>query len=457
MELRCRRSIIERSLFCVSTAVVLWTIVAAHAQSKVVTGSYEQPKVARASAILPKELRAGPNFRVDEKVFSDGYLYLFTVHSNYGDYRVRGVETLKTRVFELLVLNQLDEFTDTKVFVDAAKEAGIDILMAPVHGVKRVIKAVEDPEATWETVKGVPSGIGRLFGDVVDHVDRGITSVSNYISEDSKTKGKDSEDKGKKGPSAEEQALNKATEIGLKYVGFSQRESEWYSRYELDQFTTNKPLRDKIERIAAVQSAVKIGSKFVPGLGQLSMISTANKALSTAERLSLYKSPSDQREGNKARLSSMGVGEGVATRFLDNQYYSPSSQTRLVQALVRLATAKNRGAFVADAAAAQSQELGLVFVRAAECLAFRASNVTRFLDEGALPVAVVSDSRAVAPLALDHVIWTKQVATGAERLHRAVAKERLSGFEIRFSGTASERCSSELGKKGIVLKQKVDI
>jgi hypothetical protein len=47
--------------------------------------AYEPSTTLNASQILPRELLAGPNHRVEERVYNDGYINRYTVLSKFGD------------------------------------------------------------------------------------------------------------------------------------------------------------------------------------------------------------------------------------------------------------------------------------------------------------------------------------------------------------------------------------
>ena len=49
---------------------------------------YEEPVGLRASKILPAELLRGPHHRVDEKVKTDGFRHIYTLHTDTG--RIEG-------------------------------------------------------------------------------------------------------------------------------------------------------------------------------------------------------------------------------------------------------------------------------------------------------------------------------------------------------------------------------
>ena len=89
-----------------SINLVLLLVSSAFLYSSVQTASgqsYEEPKTFNAKQILPQKLQKGPNFSVAEKVSSDGYLYLFQVNSEYGEFKAQGLIELEKLIYEIKV------------------------------------------------------------------------------------------------------------------------------------------------------------------------------------------------------------------------------------------------------------------------------------------------------------------------------------------------------------------
>src|SRR5687767_4502882 len=63
--------------------------------------TYEPPATLSASKILPPDLLAGPNHRVEEKVSNDGYLNTYRVGSKFGTFAVLSTPMLRKRIGEI--------------------------------------------------------------------------------------------------------------------------------------------------------------------------------------------------------------------------------------------------------------------------------------------------------------------------------------------------------------------
>ena len=90
---------------------------------------YEASVVLQASKILPPELLAGPNHRVQERVYNDGYLNRYTVLSKFGGFVAVSTPMLRKRISEINAIVRMEQIKGTKEFVASMKEAGGDTLV----------------------------------------------------------------------------------------------------------------------------------------------------------------------------------------------------------------------------------------------------------------------------------------------------------------------------------------
>ncbi len=90
-------------LLALALAVLIWSAGGALAQE------YEVPSNGRASAILPASMIAGPYHRVREEVVSYGYMYHYTVDSDFGTFEVTGDMALRKLLREIPAIAALSE------------------------------------------------------------------------------------------------------------------------------------------------------------------------------------------------------------------------------------------------------------------------------------------------------------------------------------------------------------
>src|SRR5262245_36234795 len=85
---------------------------------------YEPATILSASKILPPELVAGPNHRVEERVYNDGYLNRYTIHSKFGGFVAVSTPMLRKRIEEINAMVRMEAIQGTKEFTASLKEAG---------------------------------------------------------------------------------------------------------------------------------------------------------------------------------------------------------------------------------------------------------------------------------------------------------------------------------------------
>ena len=101
-------------------SVILLTVTALQAQQV-----YEDPAMFPASKILPPEVLAGPDHRVDEAVYNDGYLNIYTVNSRFGNFRAVSDGMLDKRINEIRALGQLEEISRSDAFTSGLTKSMI--------------------------------------------------------------------------------------------------------------------------------------------------------------------------------------------------------------------------------------------------------------------------------------------------------------------------------------------
>lgn len=440
--------ILPRALVGLLVAALIVAPVPGETQSKR-ADEHEKPPVVALADIVPAPLRAGHGFSVEAPVRTDGFLGEYFVKTPYGRFHVRGRYALANLVHELDALRQLEQFSDSKVFLDAAKEAGINIVTAPIRGVQTVYEAVTEPSKTYETIKKVPAGIVGIFSEIGDAFDSGYKTVRRSVAGSSSSGKKDAAE-----DDLSTQAGDAATKAALGYIGYNKREAKWYEKVQVDPYTRNKPLRDKISRISSVQSAVSLGFKFVPGIGGIPFVGTVTGVLSKAEFISSYADPKEIRNKSRTALVKLGVPESEVTALIDNKAFTPTALATFVDALTTLHGAKDLARPVAAAARAKTAEGAWFHARSVRYLArVHGKDTASFERTGDFPVALLTEGRVVVPLPLDYLAWTKEAATEVAGLQEQGTKVAT---ELVLEGKASSLGRLKLKSLGLSLREGVD-
>ncbi len=436
--------------FFISSFVILLSAipaVSASAQDGKESSGFEQPPVVKAPNVLPPALISGPHYKVAGPVRSNGYLNIYDLHTDYADYEVNGTFELKQRIRETAAMAELQKFTDSKVFRDAAKKAGVDIVTAPIRAVETVADAVTDPGGTAKRLQKIPAGLTSFFEDISDQVSSGAKAVTGAFKDDSK--------------GSSEKLADTAVKEAADYSGYSEKSAEWYKKLGVDPYTTNKPLRGKVNRIISIQTVVNVGTWFVPGIPGIPGVGEATRYLNMADKLALYESPRKLNGKNTAALQAMGVTKAAIERFLGKTAFTPVMQTLIVDALKKMPNAGGKSELLIEVSEANTRTAAELFTRAICHLGKLESTTVDFVQlytARDLPAGRMKSGELVVAVPADRLYWTKQVATVMSGYKDAVAKEvDINSVIFEVAGTVSSVTLGKLKSQGIVVKQNVDM
>ena len=376
-------------------------------------GGYEPAAILSAAKILPPELLAGPNHRVDERVYNDGYLNKYTIQSKFGGFVAVSTPMLRKRIQEVNALVRMEQIQGTKEFTSSLKEAGTDTLV----GFKNLVTSPVD------TVKGAASGLAVAFRRAGD----AISGAKRSDAEDSKIKD---------------------------LIGFSKTKREYAYQLGVDAYTDNEKLQDRLNEISWAGYAGGItwagAMAAVPGGAGLAItISGSQKLLNDVFRTT---PPVDLRRTNGEKLKAMNVHPEVADAFLNNSIYSPRYQTLLVNALDEMKGVGNRATFVRLAAASADKDSAFFRERQAEMYAGYHKVVARletFIALGDFAAARTTKNEVVFNIPMDHLVWTEDMArlvTAADA--RVTQLTRPANKQVWITGTMSARARKEIENRG---------
>lgn len=359
---------------------------------------FETPPVLHAQDLAAPTLLAGPGFRVEEDVPTDGLLARFTIVSDVGVFEAHGIETLAIRVAEQNAVRALDRALRTATFGRAAAATAARLAREPTLA----------PGAGGSL--GAASGVERLLGAI------DATSL------------------------AEREKVTR---------GHEQEVRELARRLGIDPYTTQPVLASKLRDVAWVS--------FVGGAQRDALLPLAapeRQALpgSGAARALVYDTPrSELAARNRERMRAFGATEEGARAVEWAPALSLSVQTALVEALGRMPQAAGRADVLALAASLETPDQALFLVRAVGILADR--NEQRAVVELVARDAVLGrqeDGTLVAVVPADTLAWTAALAAFARREDLAAPSR---AFWI--SGRATQRARTELEALGWIVHEGV--
>ncbi len=405
---------------------------------------YEQPPVFHAKAVLPPNLLEGPHHRVLDEVNSDGYLNQYRVESDFGDYEIESTLMLRVRVREMGALAELERVSKTKVFADAAIDAGLSPARA-------VVSFAQHPV---ETVTGIPAGIGRFFKRASRQTKEGYGAAKDAVSDDDEASPcEDIEDEAEQEQCIEERdRAQRGGALHERYFGLSDAERRWHESLGTDPYTSNDVLYEAVKSVAWADRLGRFSIRFagVPSIPGVGYIADANK-------LVWRKDPWELRDYNAAVLTQIGLDEDAIEAFFDNPWLSPTLQTTLIAALASLQDVPGRD-YVLKAAVDTENEaearfvvqsvIGLTWFNASQ------SRIVEFLPNPYFPVARVEDHRAIAMLPLDYLAWTEEMATYARDVGSRYTSPDIESREVWLLGDVSDLARREMSGLGWTVKDR---
>lgn len=407
--------------------VVAWSIVVlgASGASAASTAGYEKPPILRLQDAAPPALRQGPGFRVDPQVPTDGLTTRFTLRSDAPPLQARGVETLALRQSEIPAILELRKASKTRTFTSALGKTA----MRPVHAAANI--------ATHpvETVKGIPSGVGRFF----DRVGSGSQRIYQAATDSSKSRG----DRAGQVASSTGQATADA-------FGYEQERRNLAKQLGVDPYTSNPELDELLEQFATAAFVGRVGLNTL-----ISVVIPVSLALTTTTVSNdlVWDTPrGDLIVRNETRLREMGVSDDAIRQLQQAPGFTLSIQTALVENLRRLEGVQGRADVVVLAATAQDADQALFVTRATRMLAehhARAGKLASVQGRGTI-TGREADGALVVPGPVDYVSWT-------ERLDRFSRREDLAAARrgLWLTGQASPRATQELTARGWTVHENV--
>jgi hypothetical protein len=381
---------------------------------------YEIPTPRTVEQAVTPELRTGPHYRIEEPVQHDGYMYTYTVETDYGVFLAHGDAMLRRLRQELTAIADMRE----RYSVGVAVESAVKVLIEPIQAIGRL--ALEPKK----TIVGIPRGAYRLLESTVSG-----TSHESGSYEDSSFK-------------------------NLARVSYYKRRIA--AHYHVDAYSSNPILQLELDRVGWASLAgytstfaimlVPVPNPLPLAIVSLTSVEVLNRAL---EELG----PADLRLFNSRSLKSMGIREELATKFLDQPFYSPRHQTIIVSCLEALSHAKRRDRFLTVALNALSEDEALFYQQAAEML--RAYNeqvrpIAEILTLGRIALGRTKERSLFFPAPIDGAIWMQHTEALFDRLSRTHRKRKdMTRVDLWVTGTVSPRVRQELLYRGIVAREKM--
>ena len=392
-------------LACATTLLAIVLPIGAIAQS-------EAPPVLRAHDLAPDELLAGPDFKVDDVVPTDGFYGIFMVRGAYGSVQAHGVAMLRVRAAEMQALGKLEEMTRREAMVEGAKDSAKQTR----HAAGQTIR---DPAGT---VEKAPESVGRLFSRLEGKVEKRVEKLTG--TGDSSA------------PSDQREGIAKTRRPLAQQLG-------------VDPYTDNPLLSAKLDQVArwerAGALALSIGTS-----GASIWAGIASKTLT----LVCTMSPEEVRVANERRLVSLAPGASAdeIRVFLRNPAFTPTTQTLFVDQLESLPVTRGRESLVRLAGEMENYDQGRFLIVATGLLTTyhkRVAPLSSVESRDRLAVGLTSAGSVIVAVPVDCLAWTDRLVEFGSRSDLRAAQR-----EILITGGVTFRTRQELSARGWVLRER---
>jgi len=407
--------------------VVLFTALTASlpAIAQPITKYESAPKLA-GKELASEALLSGPLHSVGEPVAIENFMGRYEINSQFGKFRVAGVDMLGVRVRELVAIDALSQVEKSVEFQQA-------LLRSAQVPLQFVGNAVTDPSGT---VENIASGLGTVLGRVGRLATTGARAVG-----DAATDMTSSEPRAQPLPAVAGEPVPPSF-TGDPF-GFNRARREWAKRLNIDPYTTNPVLRPKLDAAARATFVGEFPVNVAIGIVAAPLQYAAS--FDTVVRDSVWNLPViDLVEQNERKLRAMGIEGRPVRDFFRNRWFTPTLQTALVVALEQLPQVEGRDAVISSAATVQGEVRARSFIGAVRMLGKNHHDgvpLSKVRMSGIVAVGTAIDGKLVVATDLDYVYWNAEAAEFAARTDLA-AKRRT----VLVSGTVSPRAIEELGR-----------
>lgn len=403
---------------------------------------FEKPPVINAKVLVPAQFLKGKRYTVDPKVSTNGFLGRFILRTEYGTMEVRGRDLLQIRVGEIRAIRALHKRGKTKVFATAAKDAA----MRPINAIKQVI---EKPQ---ETLDGIPAGVERFFHNAYRQAKKTTKNVADAISDYREEKPEDATTEEKESTADNSEmagtVANKAGDLAKDYFGYNKARRELAKQLEIDPYTTNPILNQKLDEAA--------WAAFAGGMAFKLAVPVPDAVSYTAKVSNLVWDlpPADLEDINKKKLKEMGIKGRPVRDLFRNNAFSPTLTTSLIAALSQLNGVTGREKVVELATDAISEEEARYLTGSVQILAHyhkTSASLTQVKAVGTV-TGWTKEGNVIAPAHADYIAWTRRIAQFAQHSDFQT-KER----SLLISGKCSPLARKELTTLGWTVEEEVPL
>jgi hypothetical protein len=349
-------------------------------------GQFEQPPIIDATQLLPESALSGPGFHVERKVPTNGAMGQYTIvadasvfHNDAGTYRIESLDLLKIRLSEIPAIAQLDNISKTGVFAKALAQSA----ERPVEDAANMVVHPMD------TVTGLPSGIGSLFGRVTLGVGKIASTASNSF-----------------GSGA---AAGDTANATMTALGYDQVRRDLARKLHVDPYSSDPILTKRLNKVAWVMFSARLtvdaAMMAVPASIIISGVEFTNDMVYQKPKGDLIILVQD-------KLRNFGLSQEEIASFISNSAIPLSLQVTAVHELDTLGDIPGRRAAAVALSNLMTEYQARFIVTSLHMLAQwsqQKSPITGIQAPGVL-VAHDQNGAVIVPAPIDYLSWTPRIA-----------------------------------------------
>ena len=375
--------------------------------------AFESSGRVQTKMFVPADLMTGPLHSVADFADSDGMNNTYFLYSGDDAWAVTTGIALRTRIREIYAIAKLREMSKTDEFARAMANAG-------KQKIEGVVGIVTNPLGT---IQNIPLGASRFFGRIGEAMKGGTTqgegnAVQNMI-----------------GVSKAKIAL--AVKLGVSPYSYNQ---------ELQTQLTSNARAMALGGLVVSAATAAVGGPAGDVLMGLNVNQTLQQTL-------VNSTPDDLRIINRKKLFALNVSRENADAILMHPWYSPWTETIMIDALSTIGV--DPTAFLADACNALTEEDAIFFERLSQVLARYHTTKAQLRSirvESHAVCALDANGTLVFPLSCDYAIRSEHAAGRvAEFAALTQGQEDIKGLAVWVDGKVSDRAAQELKSRKIDL------
>jgi hypothetical protein len=375
--------------------------------------AFESPGRVETKMFIPADLITGPLHSVGDYAENDGMNNTYFLYSGNDAWAVTTGIALRTRIREIYAIDKLRETSKTDEFTQAMANAG-------KQKIEGVVGIVTNPLGT---IQNIPLGASRFFGRIGEGLKGGRTegegnAVQNMI------------------------GINKAKVALAVKLGVSPYS---YNQELQKQLTSNAR--------AIAMGGLVVNAATAAVSGPAGAVLTGLNVNQTLQQTLVNSTPDDLRILNRKKLFALNVTRENADAILMHPWYSPWTETIMIDALSTIGV--DPTAFLADACNALTEEDAIYFERLAQVLAryhTKKAKLRSLRTESKAVCALDANGTLVFPLSCDYAIWSERAAGRVGEIAALVqGEDDIKGIAVWVDGKTSDRATQELKSRKIDL------